>query len=281
MIFTRKSGLQIKNPDGSGDWVTVTHPYVKIPSYTYTVYTTVPPTTVDLTSSSGTFVVPDGVTSLTINMIGAGGNGNANEGSSNPGPGGGSGAYFANYVLSVTPGQNIPYSVGRPGQIFIPSGDGGQTCGGDTVFGSLTAGGGFGGKWRSGPYGDEGPGAGGVASAGGTNGTAGNAGGGSGGKGADSPFGIGGDGRYGSGYGGDIKNGGNATGYGAGGGGGGNNAGGGSGSPGKLSVYYSSPTSASLVTTGGWKEIQQTYVKVDGSWKPVSQQNAITLYNYK
>jgi hypothetical protein len=38
---------------------------------------------------------------------------------------------------------------------------------------------------------------------------------------------------------------------------------------------------ATRVTTGGWKEITQTYVKVDGAWKSVSQQNAITVYNYK
>jgi hypothetical protein len=29
MIFTRKPGLQIKNPDGSGNWVTVNHSYVR------------------------------------------------------------------------------------------------------------------------------------------------------------------------------------------------------------------------------------------------------------
>ena len=258
MIFTRKSGLQIKNPDGSGDWVSVTHPYVKVPSYSYIVYTDVPPATVSLTSSSGSFTVPAGVTSLTVNMVAGGGSGG---GGNDYGSGaGGSGGYYQNYNYAVTPGQVISYSVGGSG--------------GNTTFGTLTCTAGGNGGLQTYDTG----------TAGSPNGTAGGAGGQpgpAGGRGADSPFGIGGAGGVGGGPGRTGNSGSSATGYGAGGGGGGNNKGGGGGSPGLITVYYSSPTLATRVTSGGWKEITQTYVKVDGDWKSVSQQNAITVYNYK
>lgn len=73
-------------------------------------------------SGSGTYTVPAGVTSLTINMVAAGGNGagNADWGSG----GGGSGGYYQNYSYAVTPGQTISYSVGGAGV--------------NTVFGALT-----------------------------------------------------------------------------------------------------------------------------------------------
>jgi hypothetical protein len=197
-------------------------------------------------------------------MIGGGGSGQGNYTSPQgwPSPGGGSGAYFSNVSVPVTPGASISYSVGGRG--------------GNTSFGSLIAGAGGSAPDRSAPTACQG-GDGGIATgAGGVNGTKGGNGicGGGNGNGANSPYGIGGVGR-------SSGTGGSASGYGAGGGGGGNNVGGGSGSPGFITLSYSSAPVAVLVTTGGWKEIQQTYVKVNGVWKSISQQNAITLYNYK
>jgi hypothetical protein len=263
MIFQRKPGLQIKNPDGSGDWVTVNNSYTKIPTYTYTVWESIPPTTVNLTSSSGTFVVPKGVTSVTLTMIGGGGSGNGNYSTPQgwPSPGGGSAAYFSNVIVPVTPGASIPYSVGGGGA--------------NTTFGALIAGAGGNAPDRSAPTACQG-GDGGIAvGAGGVNGTKGGNGicGGGNGYGANSPFGVGGVGV-------SSGPGGRASGYGAGGGGAGNNSGGGGGSPGRLTLSYSSSPVAVLVTTGGWKEIQQIYVKNGDVWKPISQKNDIVLYNY-
>lgn len=192
------------------------------------------PGTITYTSGSGAFTVPPSVYSVTLTMIGGGGNGNANV-QGTPGPGGGSAAYFSNVVISVTPGQTISYSVGVAGATnnINPY----QYDGSASTFGSLIAGGGFGGHWRSlnTPYpSDQRAGEGGVATgAGGVNGTAGNNGGyyGGNGYGASSPYGTGGVG-YSSGQGGA------ASGYGAGGGGGGNNSGQGPGSNGFVTITW-------------------------------------------
>jgi hypothetical protein len=167
-------------------------------------------------------------------MIGGGGNGNANTDSA-PGPGGGSAAYFSNVAVNVTPGQNISYSVGVAGATnnINPN----QFDGSASTFGSLIAGGGFGGHWRSNNTpnpGDERAGEGGIATgAGGVNGTAGQNGAryGGPGTGASSPYGTGGAGR-------SVGNGGSASGFGAGGGGGGNNAGQGPGSNGFITLTW-------------------------------------------
>ncbi len=60
-------------------------------------------------TSSGTFTVPAGVTSITIELIGAGGNG-----AQNGGGGGGGGAYVRG-TTNVTPGQNISFVIGEGG----------------------------------------------------------------------------------------------------------------------------------------------------------------------
>lgn len=183
--------------------------------------------------STGTWTVPNGVTSIRLTMVGAGGYGQANV-QGTPGPGGGSGAYFPNVAVSVTPGQVISYSVGLSGgsTAINPF----QSDGTDTVFGSLIAGGGKGGHWRSPntPYpSDERKGEGGIATGtGGVNGTAGNEGGsfGGNGAGAPSPYGTGGVGTGGAG--------GAASGFGAGGGGGGNNSAKGPGTSGFITITY-------------------------------------------
>lgn len=91
-------------------------------------------TVVDLTASTGTFVVPSGITQLTVECWGGGGGGGrATEGwSGNACSGGGGGAYAKKTIL-VTPGQSISYAIGAGG-----SGGSGNNPGGDTWFLSQT-----------------------------------------------------------------------------------------------------------------------------------------------
>ncbi|HLA54481.1 MAG TPA: hypothetical protein VK623_00125, partial [Flavobacterium sp.] len=65
-------------------------------------------------NSSGTFNVPAGVTSVTVEAWGAGGHGGTRLGANGRGGGGGGGAY-AMKVISVTPGAVIPVNVGVSG----------------------------------------------------------------------------------------------------------------------------------------------------------------------
>ena len=70
------------------------------------------------TGSSGSWTVPDGVTTLKVTLIGAGGGGggSAKLGSKqvNEGGGGGGGA-CTQFTMNVTPGQSISYSIGSGG----------------------------------------------------------------------------------------------------------------------------------------------------------------------
>lgn len=70
------------------------------------------------TGSSGSWTVPDGVTTLKVTLIGAGGGGggSAKLGSKqvNEGGGGGGGA-CTQFSMNVTPGQSISYSIGSGG----------------------------------------------------------------------------------------------------------------------------------------------------------------------
>ncbi|WP_203258493.1 choice-of-anchor D domain-containing protein [Hyunsoonleella ulvae] len=97
-------------------------------------------------TSSGTFVVPSGVTSVNVSAWGAGGGG-ADEGS-NDGGGGGGGGGFRGGTLAVTPGDNITVTIGSGGIGATSNGnDGGN--GGNTIvshtIGTITANGGSGG----------------------------------------------------------------------------------------------------------------------------------------
>jgi hypothetical protein len=86
--------------------------------------------------TSGTFVVPDGVTELHAYALGGGGGGRNDYGA--PGRGGSA----ARSILSVTPGQEITFTVGAGGL-----GSNAPTAGGDTsidVGGTLVVGGGGG-----------------------------------------------------------------------------------------------------------------------------------------
>jgi hypothetical protein len=60
-------------------------------------------------AASGSYVVPAGITSLTIEVVGAGGTGGGNGG------GGGGGGGYAIGVYAVTPGASIPITVGTGG----------------------------------------------------------------------------------------------------------------------------------------------------------------------
>src|SRR6187549_607241 len=62
-------------------------------------------------TTSGTFIVPAGVTKLTVSLTagGAGGGGGA---FTYGGGGGGAGSSISNIIIPVTPGQVLPYTVG-------------------------------------------------------------------------------------------------------------------------------------------------------------------------
>lgn len=192
-------------------------------------------TTVSATGN-GTFIVPCGVNTITIEAWGAGGAGGGSTSNNyGGGAGGGSGAYVKS-TYTVTPGQTINYYVGAGGYgSNNANGTDGQATQ-ITTF-SIVAGGGKGGQRNE--YGN--PGAGGNASGGNienTNGSYGQYGNSnSGGDGANAPHG---------GYGGNSEannDGGNGGNPGAGGGGGegsGNNSRkGGNGGTGRIVFSYS------------------------------------------
>jgi hypothetical protein len=199
------------------------------------------------TGSDQNFVVPTGVTSITVKVWGAGGGGGAN---SSPGGGGG----YATATLDVTPGETLTIMVGTGGQ--YRSGGAGR---GPTVYGGggntgvngyggqgggrsaikrsstelITAGGGGGAGWDiSGDWGGGGGGSVGQDANNGANGgkggtqSAGGAGGGSAEAGSAYQGGTctDGDGGGGGGGGGGYYGGGAGTGGGNGGGGGGGSA---------------------------------------------------------
>lgn len=75
------------------------------------------PTTVELTTpATGNWVVPDGVYSVFAEAFAAGGAGaSTNAAGTVVGGGGGAGEYAAEPVLAVTPGTQVPYSIGNAG----------------------------------------------------------------------------------------------------------------------------------------------------------------------
>jgi len=130
-------------------------------------------------TTSGTFTVPSGVTSLTIELVSAGGSGGGNGG------GGGGGGGYATGVYTVVPLSDYTVTVGTAG---------GGASGGTTSVGNLiSATGGENGTWVPNPN-LGGGGAGGV----GSNGTIANRTGGTGGGGYWTYFGGGGGGAAGS-----------------------------------------------------------------------------------
>jgi hypothetical protein len=90
-----------------------------------------------LSSPSGTYTVPSGITRIVVHVVGAGGAGSYF---------GGMGGGYATAVMSVTPAQTINYTVGTGG-VADPACTGSDgTAGGNSTFGSITAYGGFSGS---------------------------------------------------------------------------------------------------------------------------------------
>lgn len=90
------------------------------------------------TAGTADFTVPDNVKQITVTLVGAGGAGGGT-GSANGGGGGG----YATSILTVTPGQIIPYTVGAKGTKVI---GGNGNPGGNTIFNTtIIANGGAGG----------------------------------------------------------------------------------------------------------------------------------------
>lgn len=92
-------------------------------------------TTVTYTSS-GTFVVPYGVTSLTVECYGGGGGGGGDGTDNSVGGSGGGGGAYARSVVAVTPGASYPYTVGAAGTAGANGVAGG--VGGSTTFNTTT-----------------------------------------------------------------------------------------------------------------------------------------------
>lgn len=195
-------------------------------------------------TSSGSFIVPDGVYQLTVECWGGGGAGGGSTSNNYGGSGGGGGGYSKGQV-NVTPGQVINFNVGTGGTGSTSNG----TAGGTTSFLTLTANGGNGGGSNSGAVGTGGTATGGsISNITGSNGTSGGSIGGNGGTGA-----AGGTG----GTGGTNANGtaGNPPGGGGGGGerGGGNSRSGGAGADGQVLISWvvCQPPTAYIVSGGG------------------------------
>ncbi len=137
------------------------------------------------TAGSGTFVVPTGVTSVTVKAWGAGGGGG--NGSASTGIGGaGGGGGFAQSTLTVTAGESLTYNIGTSG-----GGGSGSSGGGN--------GGGFSALLRSGTYLIQAGGGGGGGGSLGTN--AGDGGAGGAGGGATAANGVVGEGTTAGGFG--------------------------------------------------------------------------------
>jgi hypothetical protein len=182
--FKNNSSTGTLGLDFSGNNNTwTTNNFSVTPTYQYTTYT----------SSSGTYTVPAGVSSIQYLVVAGGGGagGNAFNG------GGGAGGLLTG-TMSVTPGQTLSYSVGAGGA----GGTGGVngSNGSNSTFGGLTAiGGGAGGSTANGAGASGGSGGGG---AGGSSGT-GAAGAGTSGQGQSGGVGFGaGSGLWGAGGGG-------------------------------------------------------------------------------
>jgi hypothetical protein len=182
-------------------------------------------------TSSGTFVVPDGVTSINVIAIGGGGGAAYCAGSSNySGAGGGGGGLGYRNNIPVTPSEVLQVNVGQGGSGGSTSGSSGSSGGNTSLVRNTTTlvlaygGGGAG-------YGSSSGGSGGL---GGTSAFASNNGGGNGGSGGASGSNNGGGG--GGGAGGYSGNGGNAgfgnSGVGSAGSGGAGGGGGGQGDAG-------------------------------------------------
>ena len=203
--------------------------------------------TTDTYTTSGNWTVPAGVTSVTVQIWGAGGGGGGSNNSGTGGSGGGSGAYVSR-VIPVTPGT-YAYTIGTGGTAGVAAAGTGGTGGNSTItiggF-TLTANGGTGGFGNAGTVGSGGTATGGTTN---TNGNPGLIGGASGGNGGASPNG----GTGGTGNTNGAGSAGNTPGAGGGGGerGGGNQTGG-AGAPGEIRFTYASYCTIGTTTNTYW-----------------------------
>lgn len=141
------------------------------------------------TTGNGTWVVPCGVTNITVEAWGGGGAGGGSTSNNNSGAGGGSGAYTSR-PFTVTPGTPINYTVGAGGNGSTGNGGNGENT---TILGMI-AGRGTGGERNGGTVGTRGTATGGTINTNGNNGTAGGTS--TGGNGGNAPNGgNGGTGR--------------------------------------------------------------------------------------
>ena len=89
-------------------------------------------------AASGTFTVPESVSSVLVTVLGAGGGGGGGNPTGGAGGGGGAGAFVSRFPLSVAPGASLTVTVGAGGAgaaINATGVAGGVT----TVTGGLTA----------------------------------------------------------------------------------------------------------------------------------------------
>ena len=190
-------------------------------------------------NANGTFTVPAGVSSVTVQAWGSGGAGGGSTSNKNGGSGGGGGGYTT-ASLGVTSGQSIIVTVGAGGTGSTGNGTNGTA----TSFLALTANGGTGGVINQGNVGVGGTASGGSTNISGSNGIVGTQSiGGNGGAGANGGAG---------GNGGTASNGGNGTSPGGGGGGGesGKNTdrAGGNGAAGRVIVTWTCPLNAGTLS---------------------------------
>jgi len=284
VIFTKSFKAWIKDTT----WKEANNAWVKVPATSYSLYTTLPPTTATYTSpGSYTFTVPAGVTSLNATI--AGGSGGGGGGGSSAGQTGGT-SYQDIRTITVTPGETITIKVGDGGQggrsgipncgsdgvtWFAVDGDVAQRRGqGGSGYASGAAGSGAGCVYSFNPTGGWSGGGGGSSALTYSSGTI-IAGGGSGGNGGDRPEGYSG-GTGGSG--GNSGTGNQGTTGVAGGAGQSATVSGGYGTNGRSGVVtlsYSSSPVTTITTTGGWKQITRAWIKADDVWKPI--QSGVSL----
>lgn len=258
-------------------------------------------TTTQTLSTSGSFVVPCGVTTLSIQCWGGGGGGGYGGGSNKQGGGGGGGGGYVYNAVAVTGGATYNYTVGGGGNggTLLTS----ATQGGSSIFviGATTltgAGGGLGVSYSSGGTGGTGgAGSGGTTNISGGNGGTGNGtGSGGGGEGAPSsgtagagsiPTGgtgsTGGDGGDGTIANGAAGSNGNAIG--GGGGGGTRNSNGGNGAGGQIIISYATPSTANagpdqlLCSTSSFALSANSPSGFTGAWSCITNCTGISFSN--
>lgn len=253
LVFRKKLNAYVKNADSTGNWNNLESAFVKVP--TKEIFTTrafQPATLAYSTAGATSWTVPAGVTSVTFQAAGgAGGAGGGDVGGdeNNTGGGGGGGSNFIGTTVAVTPGQVYTFNVGRGGAGSAGGGTGGTGGTSSIMLGSTII----------------------LSALGATGGS----------RGTNDSHGVGGTGRNGAGNGSSLT-GGKSTNGGPNGGNGVPRYGstGGTGGSGSVRVSFQRAPEQVLTITGGWKEIQQAFTKVNGQWKPILTDKAVDLYNY-